>query len=264
MDLVTLSPLVSFVALALVAVVMALACWAIYAWPGGETLDDRWSLRLNGVGLPRIVDATVRGISHLGLFPVNGAIWLGLWWVVAGYFARLAYISTPPYEGMTHSTPESTAIVFAAGASIPFLAAGSLCFLLWISCRLLKRFTNRPRPYQRLAALGITQRGLLPSGSSFPSSHAAMVCFTWPLLVLIYESFQESWALLLPGLLIVLAVSFSRVYLGAHFPRDVLAGWVLGIGFAAAAVLISQIGYVWWQETLSEWILQHIRFWTLG
>jgi undecaprenyl-diphosphatase len=39
---------------------------------------------------------------------------------------------------------------------------------------------------------------------------------------------------------IVLAVGFSRVYLGVHYPADVLAGYAVGAWWLAAALLVSR------------------------
>jgi len=68
---------------------------------------------------------------------------------------------------------------------------------------------------------------------SFPSGHsqAAMVLWGW----LAYE-FRDRRGYILAALLIV-AVGFSRVYLGVHYPTDVLGGWFIG--------LLTILGYSW-------------------
>ncbi len=69
-----------------------------------------------------------------------------------------------------------------------------------------------------------------PSSSSFPSGHSATAAAGALTLSVLYPPFAP--ALVLAGALVVL----SRVYLGVHFPFDVLAGVAIGT-LTAAAVL---------------------------
>jgi membrane-associated phospholipid phosphatase len=99
----------------------------------------------------------------------------------------------------------------------------------WIFCTWLKRVIRRKRPDQILNGL----RPLLPNPDpySFPSSHSACA---WAACLSLGLSIQAPWAL---PLLIVHAVgvSFSRIYVGAHFPSDVLAGSGIGVITALTA-----------------------------
>jgi undecaprenyl-diphosphatase len=74
------------------------------------------------------------------------------------------------------------------------------------------------------------------TSASFPSSHATQASAFWLSLVLALPAIRMSTALKRAAagaaLLIVLAVAFSRVYLGVHFPADVVAGLLLGTGWA--------------------------------
>ena len=69
------------------------------------------------------------------------------------------------------------------------------------------------------------------SHNSMPSSHAA----NWFAATMVaFLFYRRSLWLMLP---MALAVSFSRLYNGVHYPSDVLAGAILGAGYAAAAVI---------------------------
>lgn len=73
---------------------------------------------------------------------------------------------------------------------------------------------------------------ILPESSySFPSGHAmgsmALVC---TVLVLAWPT-RARWPLLLAGLAFIAWVGASRVYLGVHYPSDILAGWAASLAW---------------------------------
>jgi undecaprenyl-diphosphatase len=74
--------------------------------------------------------------------------------------------------------------------------------------------------------------------SSFPSAHSslsAMVYLTLAVLIarLLPRRRAKAYVLLV-AFALTLAVGASRVYLGVHYPTDVLAGWTLGLAWAVA------------------------------
>lgn len=78
--------------------------------------------------------------------------------------------------------------------------------------------------------------------SSFPSGHSAMspiVYFTLASILAAGEPSRAAKTLLLgAAALLVLAIGASRVYLGVHWPTDVLAGWAMGTAVALLATLV--------------------------
>lgn len=78
---------------------------------------------------------------------------------------------------------------------------------------------------------------------SFPSGHAMATMAALLALMVVYRERRAAWPLALAGALYVAAVGLSRLYLGAHFPSDVLAGWSLSfawcVGLAAAMGLVA-------------------------
>ena len=77
--------------------------------------------------------------------------------------------------------------------------------------------------------------------SSFPSAHAMVSMLAWLTLAAVLARFvrgDRMRALILLGaLLLSLLIGASRVYLGVHWPSDVLAGWSAGLAWASACWL---------------------------
>ncbi len=102
--------------------------------------------------------------------------------------------------------------------------------------KLVKQTVKRPRPFQQLA--GFVNMIVPQDAFSFPSGHTAgafvaatMLGSCCPLL-------------LIPAFLWASLVGFSRIYLGVHYPTDVVAGTCLGLISAWAGSLIANILFV--------------------
>jgi undecaprenyl-diphosphatase len=84
------------------------------------------------------------------------------------------------------------------------------------------------------------------SGYSFPSSHASN---HFGLAVFLIVLFFSKWKLILPmGLLWAASISFAQVYVGVHYPIDILAGAMLGgmIGFIMGKILLASKTFGTW------------------
>ncbi len=81
--------------------------------------------------------------------------------------------------------------------------------------------------------------GGLRHHNSMPSAHAAN-WFAGTMILLIY--YRRSWRFVLP---LACLVAFSRVYNGVHYPSDVLAGAILGAGYAAAGIWALNALWLW-------------------
>jgi len=87
-----------------------------------------------------------------------------------------------------------------------------------------KGLMSRPRPDADSAMVE-------PSGFSFPSAHSASSVALYVMLALIAGSDlrKRVWGpVWVVAILMVAAIGISRVYLGAHYPTDVVAGWLIG------------------------------------
>ncbi len=104
-----------------------------------------------------------------------------------------------------------------------------------LSSHVLKPLVHRPRPCRVEAGIaGVKNHGAhCSSRGSFPSSHAVNTAAVAVLLALIYRK----WAV--PAAFLVLAVGYSRVYLGVHYPSDILGGWLVGGALGAGAAWLA-------------------------
>ena len=95
---------------------------------------------------------------------------------------------------------------------------------------ILKHFYQRPRP-------DLVPHGMEVFTASFPSGHATMSAIaylTLATLIARVERNRSAKALLLGlGVTLTLLVGLSRIYLGVHWPSDVLAGWCIGAAWAS-------------------------------
>ena len=125
----------------------------------------------------------------------------------------------------------------AQAAALVLVAVGGGMLL----STLLKIGFDRPRP-------DLVPHGATVYTASFPSGHSMMAAVTYLTLGALLARVQprRRLKLYLLGLAVVLtiAVGISRVYLGVHWPTDVLAGWTLG----AAWALLCWAGALWLQR----------------
>lgn len=103
---------------------------------------------------------------------------------------------------------------------------------LWLS--LLKAAFHRPRP----APFFDTH---LPPSYSFPSGHALLSCCCYALLAVLGSACcrgSARWMIRVCAALLILAIGLSRIYLGVHYPSDVMAGYLVAIVWLSALATI--------------------------
>ena len=116
---------------------------------------------------------------------------------------------------------------------LPVAAGAAAAGVAWVLANVAKVIADRPRPYQVMA--GAVLRQSPAHGTSFPSSHTAVALA----VVLALVPFLAR-PLAAVGIAYAILVGWSRVYLGVHYPLDVLAGAGIGMAVGGAVLLALQ------------------------
>lgn len=107
----------------------------------------------------------------------------------------------------------------------------------WMLNDLLKEVFARPRP-QVVPHLRQVMSLSFPSGHALTS--AAVYLTLGALLMRVAQSRLAKFYCMFIAMLVTLLVGATRVYLGVHYPTDVLAGWLIGISWALFCWLLER------------------------
>ena len=116
-----------------------------------------------------------------------------------------------------------------------------------MATNVVKKEINRVRPLNAVAETHHQAQGFWEqrpgdfvrtkeTGRSYPSAHSSNSMAFAVLAILLWPGLKK-WPLLLP-----LSIGYSRIYLGKHYPTDVLAGWAFGFVVACAVWLVWKYG----------------------
>jgi undecaprenyl-diphosphatase len=167
--------------------------------------------------------------------PVTRALQSIQWPPFETFLSAVNWIGFPPQSNVIFGS--IVVALFLVGkrwqaAGLFVAAAGSAG--LWF---LLTPIIDRPRPSPDLVRVA----GELPTGG-FPSGHVlnltAMIGF---LMFLVFTELRPSWwrTLLLVLLAVpIVGIGLARVYSGQHWPSDVLGGYLLGIAWLSATIVL--------------------------
>ena len=182
---------------------LALAALFFFAWMADEIVEGD-TLRF---------DEYVRGFVHQFAFPaltilMQIASFLGstLFLILLGISIVIILYLNKHRRG---------AIIF----TITTIGASLLLVLLKLAFR-----RARPEPFFDT---------ILPASYSFPSGHSlASFCFYGALAAIITARVEKLWLKIIvwtAAAILILLIGISRIYLGVHYPSDVLAGFIVGL-----------------------------------
>jgi undecaprenyl-diphosphatase len=150
---------------------------------------------------PPWMEEMARDITALGSYAVLSVV----------FFAVVIYLL------MTHQRAAALWVAAAVGGGV-------------LLSNLLKFTFERPRP-------DLVPHAARVFTTSFPSGHATVSAITYltlgALLAGLHDSFRFKVYFISLAILLTVAVGISRIYLGVHYPTDVLAGWCIGAVWAA-------------------------------
>lgn len=215
--------------------------------PGSVISPDSWwwpkrpvrVLRARTAGLVAGLGAALFGVSALllktGMLSWDKSVFRILNQVPAAavsVLTPLSHLFLP--AGIIAVVALAAVYVVARNRSVMPVAAGAVAAgIAWVLVHVAKSIADRPRPYE--VAAGAVLRQEPAHGTSFPSSHTAV---TLAVAIALVPFLARPLAAV--GIGYAVLVGWSRVYLGVHYPVDVLAG--AGIGMATGGVILLALG----------------------
>ena len=204
-------------------------------WPGRPARVPR----ARTAGLLAGLGAALFGVSALVL--KTGAVgWdLSLFRILNEVPAAAASVLTPLSHlflpaGIIAVIVLTVVYVVARNRSVLPLVTGAVAAgAAWLLTHVAKAITDRPRPYEVVADAVLRQQPA--HGTSFPSSHTAV---TLAIVIALVPFLARPLAA--AGIGYAVLLGWSRVYLGVHYPLDVLAG--AGIGITVGGVIWLALG----------------------
>lgn len=174
-------------------------------WNAGHRLDTRAFMLFNMLDYPRWLDRIMWLATQLGN-------------MLTAFIAALLFYILNEHR---------LAIVIIFGT-----------FTLWLLVEIIKALSKRDRPFRTLDKARVI--GWREKGDSFPSGHTSQIFFLMTLFSLHFQPGMVGTFILYA---VAALVGFTRIYVGAHYPRDVVAGLVLGSVWGILASLLDSRGW---------------------
>jgi membrane-associated phospholipid phosphatase len=159
------------------------------------------------------------------------------WGPLTGLFPVFRWLGGP--AGGTYMQVGAIVLVLLLNRRAWMLAIAATAGGIWYS--LIVNLVNRPRP-TTAEVLQVTEH---PGAASFPSGHVIFITISFGLVMLcVGHRYLPRWAIPIGWAIVaavVLTAAVSRVYVGAHWPTDVLASMFIAGGWLAVVTSIRWI-----------------------
>ena len=133
-------------------------------------------------------------------------------------------------------------VCFKKTRPIGFVALVSMLFCYFITNLTLKPLVDRPRPYTMIPELELI---IPPEGDrSFPSGHTTA---SFAAALIYFRMMPKKYGI--PAVVVAALVSLSRLYVGVHYPTDVIGGFLVAM---IGSMIVYHI-YLFIQE---KWTIQ--------
>jgi membrane-associated phospholipid phosphatase len=201
-----------------------------------KTSPFRWPLLVLGlVGLALYAADTLAALNRPYLpfdVPIERFIQSLSWGPLVQVFTALDWV-----EGTRQQILGVAGIALVAAVNwraVPLMVFGALSGAIYTVTAML---VERPRPSEELVHV-IRHTG----ASSYPSGHVAFFCWFLVLIILsvVVGRLPRPFvvAAWVAALLVILAVGIGRIYIGEHWPSDILGGLFLGLGWTSLGLSI--------------------------
>lgn len=123
------------------------------------------------------------------------------------------------------------------------MAVMALLGTLLVNNMILKNLVARTRPYEVIE--GLTYIVMKPTDFSFPSGHAGC---SFAVACIMFRRLPRRYGI--PALVLAILISLSRLYVGVHYPSDVLFGMISGILISYGAEML--VSRLWKRRYIEE------------
>lgn len=149
--------------------------------------------------------------------------------VLTAFFKTITHLGD---KGLIWILLTAFLLLFQKTKRIGILSGMALLGSLLINNVILKQLIARIRPYDVIPGLQLLIER--QTDFSFPSGHAGS---SFAAAVILYKELPKKYGI--PALILAVLIAFSRLYVGVHYPTDIIGGAVTGILIALGIIRIS-------------------------